>query len=136
MKTLTIEEVILQVSQTPEQAIFDWKTDFVAPNDDEKRGEFIKDLSAIANACASSYGFIVYGVDPRRPEPILGITQGYDDAKLQQLAKGKIHPLPDFLYYEVSTGPRTLGVLQVNPTRQRPHIITVDLAGRCERVKF
>jgi predicted HTH transcriptional regulator len=115
------------VKKTPEQGVFDWKSDFVIPSDDEKRGEFIKDLSAIANASPSSYGFIVFGVDPRRPDPIIGISQSYDDAKLQQLAQGKVNPLPDFLYYEVSTGPRIIGVLQVKPTRHRPHIITVDL---------
>lgn len=127
MKTLNFDEVIALVTKTPEQAVFDWKTDFVIPNDDEKRGEFIKDLSATANACASSDGFIVYGVDPRKPEPILGITQSYDDANLQQLVQGKIQPLPEFLYYEVSAGSKSLGILQVKPTRKRPHIIAVDL---------
>jgi predicted HTH transcriptional regulator len=124
---LTVDEIITLVKSTPEQAVFDWKTDFVIPNDEEKRGEFIKDLAAVANACALSYGFIVYGVDPRKPDPVLGITKGYDDAQLQQLAQGKIDPLPEFLYYEVSIGPKTLGVLQVRPSRKRPHIISVDL---------
>jgi len=127
IKTLTVDEVIEMVKKTPEQGVFDWKADFVIPSDDERRGEFLKDLSAIANACASSYGFIVYGVDPRRPDPILGITQSYDDAKLQQLAQSKVEPLPEFLYYEVSTGPKVVGVVQVKPTRRRPHIISVDL---------
>lgn len=127
INTLTVDQVLQLVKSTPEQAVFDWKSDFVLPNDDEKRGEFIKDLSAIANACSSSYGFIVYGVDPRKPEPVLGITQKYDDAKLQQLVAGKIDPLPEFLYYEVLFGAQTIGVLQVKPTQMRPHIITVDL---------
>jgi predicted HTH transcriptional regulator len=127
MNTLTIDNVIELVRKTPEQAIFDWKTDFVVPNDDDKRGEFIKDLDAIANACASSYGIIAYGVDPRRPDPVAGISNGYDDAKLQQLVKGKIEPLPEFLYYELTHGPKIVAVLQVKPTRQRPHIIQVDL---------
>jgi hypothetical protein len=127
MKTLTVDEVIEMVKKTPEQVVFDWKADFVIPSDDEKRGEFIKDLSAIANASPSSYGYIVYGVDPRRPDPVVGIKESYDDAKLQQLAQGKVEPPPEFLYYEVSTGPKIIGVLQVKPTRRRPHIITVDL---------
>lgn len=127
MKTLTTDDVIELVTKRPEQADLDWKRDFVIPNDDEKRGEFIKDLAAVANACSSSYGFIVYGVSPGNPVPIVGITQTYDDARLQQLASGKIEPLPEFLYYEVSTGPKLVGVLQVRPTRQRPHIIRVDL---------
>jgi predicted HTH transcriptional regulator len=127
MNTLTIDQVMELVTKTPEQAVFDWKVDFSIPSDDEKRGEFIKDLDAVANACSSSYGFIVYGVDPRRPDRIVGISTAYDDAKLQQLIKGKIEPLPAFLYYEVSNGPKTVGVVQVKPTRQRPHIIMVDI---------
>lgn len=127
MNTLTIDQVMDLVTKTPEQAVFDWKADFPIPSDDQRRGEFIKDLDAVANACSSSYGFIVYGVDPRRQDPIVGISAKYDDAKLQQLVKGKIEPLPVFLYYEVSNGSKTVGVVQVKPTRQRPHIIMVDL---------
>lgn len=127
IKTLTFDEVITLVKSTPEQAVFDWKIDFVLPIDDEKRGELVKDLAAVANAISSSYGFILYGVDPRKPDPVLGITQTYDDAKLQQLAQGKIEPVPEFLYYEVSLGLKIIGVLQVKPTRRRPHIICVDL---------
>ncbi|MEI6415401.1 MAG: ATP-binding protein [Pseudomonadota bacterium] len=127
LKTLTIDEVIEMVKKTPEQDTFDWKSDFVIPNDPDKQGEFIKDLTAIANACYSSYGYIVYGIHPLKPDPIIGITQFYDDSKLQQFAQGKIEPLPEFLYYEISAGLKVVGVLQVKPTRRRPHIISVDL---------
>ncbi len=127
LRTLTFDEILALVQTTPEQAVYDWKVNFVIPSDDEKRGEFIKDLAAIANGCSNSYGFIIYGVDPRRPDPIIGITHSYDDSKLQQLAAGKIDPMPEFLYYEVLHGAKTIGVLQVKPTRKRPHIIQVDL---------
>jgi predicted HTH transcriptional regulator len=127
MQTLTIDEVVAFLKATPEQTVFDWKADFTAPSDDEKRGEFIKDLAAVANGCGSSYGFIMYGVDPRKPDPVLGISKTYDDAKLQQLAQGKIEPLPEFLYYEVSVGAKVIGIVQVKPTRRRPHIICADL---------
>lgn len=132
MQTITIEQAIELAKAKPEQAVFDWKVDFVPPNDVEKRGEFLKDLSAIANACASTPGFILYGVDPRRPDPVCGITQRYDDARLQQLAKGKIDPLPEFLYYELPFGAAHIAVVQVVPTGVRPHIITVDL-GRVRK---
>jgi len=132
MQTLNAEQVVALVKSTPEKAVFDWKTDFTLPQDNDKQGEFLKDLAAIANACVDCCGFIIYGVDPRRPDPILGITVHYDDANLQQLTNGKIEPLPDFLYYEVSVQSKVLGVLQVSPTRQRPHIISVDL-GKVRR---
>lgn len=124
---LTIDEIIELVKSKPEQAVFDWKNDFTVPNDNDKRGEIIKDLAAIANAAITSYGFIIYGVNPQNPKIITGISASYDDANLQQLVKGKINPEVDFLYYEVSFGPKKVGVIQVKPSRKRPFIITTDI---------
>ena len=124
---LSLEEIVKVLKATPEQAAFDWKVDFTLPNDDDKKGEIIKDIAAIANASSLSYGFIFYGVDPRKPDPIVGISSRYDDANLQQLLKGKINPPVEFLYYEETAGPRVVAVIQVKPTRRRPHIINVDL---------
>jgi len=132
MQTLTIDQVLEVVKLTPEMAVFDWKRDFAAPNDDDKRGEFLKDLSAIANACTTTYGLIVYGVDPSQSELVCGITQSYDDAKLQQLVQGKIQPVPEFLYYELMHGARRVAVIQIAPSRPRPHIITTNM-GRVRK---
>ena len=129
---LTIDEILHFLAKTPEQAVFDWKQDFVSPTDDDARGELIKDIAAIANASALSYGFIFYGVDPRRPDPLIGITGSYDDSRIQQLLKGKVEPLPSFLYYEVSAGPKTVAVIQVAPSKRRPFIIRVDI-GRLRK---
>ena len=112
--------------------MFDWKQDFVRPSDDEARGELIKDITAVANASVLSYGFIFYGVDPRRPDPLVGISASYDDARIQQLVRGKVEPLPSFLYYEVSAGPKTVAVIQVAPSKKRPFIISVDI-GRVRK---
>lgn len=129
---LTIDEILQLLSQIPEQAAFDWKKDFVSPNDDDKRGELIKDICAIANASPLSYGYIVYGVDPRRPDPLIGVSSNYDDSGLQQLLRGKIEPAPSFLYYEVSAGAKTVAVIQVAPNKKRPFIINADI-GRVHR---
>jgi len=127
ISALTIEQIISLVKSTPEQTAFDWKSDFIPPKDNEKRGEIIKDIVAIANASPLSYGFIVYGVDPRKPDPIVGTTSNYDDSKLQQLLRGKVEPLPKFLYYEVSTGTKTVSVIQVSSSKKRPFIVSVDI---------
>lgn len=124
---LTIDEILQFLAKTPEQAVFDWKQDFVRPTDDDARGELIKDITAIANASALSYGFIFYGVDPRRPNPLVGITGSYDDARIQQLLQGKVKPSPSFLYYEVAAGPKTVAMIQVAPSKKRPFIISVDI---------
>lgn len=132
ISALTVDEIIEVLRKTPEQAVFDWKQDFVHPSDDESRGELIKDISAIANSSELSYGYIFYGVDPRRPDPVVGISKSYDDSRLQQLLQGKLEPLPEFLYYEVSAGPRTIAVIQVAPSRKRPFIIRADI-GRVRK---
>jgi len=124
---LTIDEVIKVATSKPEQSVFDWKVDFETPSDDEKKGELLKDISAIANSSPLSYGFLIYGVDPRRPDPVVGITASYDDAKLQQFVAGKVQPTPEFIYYEVSAGPRTIAVIQIAPSKKRPHIISIDI---------
>lgn len=124
---LTIDEVVKLATSKPEQSVFDWKVDFVAPSDDEKKGQILKDIAAIANSSPLSYGFLLYGVDPRRPDPVVGVTSAYDDAKLQQFVGGKIQPAPEFVYYEVSAGPRIVAVIQIAPSKKRPHIISVDI---------
>ena len=130
--SLTIDEILQFLKNTPEQAVFDWKQDFVLPNDDEKKGELIKDIVAVANASVLSYGFIFYGVNPKKPDPLIGITSHYDDAHIQQLIKGKIEPLPSFLYYEVSMGTKAVAVIQIAPSKKRPFIISTDI-GRVRR---
>lgn len=124
---LTIDEIKQFLLRTPEQAVFDWKRDFASPTNDDARGELIKDIAAVANGSVLSYGFIFYGVDPRQQDPIVGISQSYDDARVQQLVQGKLEPVPQFLYYEVSAGPKTVAVIQIAPSKKRPFIIRTDV---------
>jgi predicted HTH transcriptional regulator len=132
IQTLSIDEVVALVRKTPEQTAFDWKTDFVLPKNDDAKGELIKDIAAIANASPSSYGFLVYGVSAKRPDVIVGISEGYDDARLQELIRGKIEPAVEFLYYEVAFATKVVAVIQIHPTRKRPHVIRVDI-GRVRK---
>lgn len=128
IRMLTIDEVVELVTHTPEQAALDWKQDFTLPSDDEKRGELIKDIVAIANSSALSYGFVIYGVNPQKPDPVVGVTNRYDDSRIQQLVQGKVDPHPpNFLYYEVTAGPKTVSVIQIAPSKRRPFVISVDI---------
>lgn len=129
---LTIYEIRQFLAKTPEQAVFDWKRDFTLPTTDDAKGELIKDIAAVANASALSYGFIFYGVDPRLADPIIGVSQSYDDARIQQLVQGKLEPVPQFLYYEVSAGPKAVAILQIAPSKKRPFIIRADI-GKIRR---
>ena len=130
-RALGHDAIAALVTQTPEQRVFDWKRDFTAPITDTARGEVVKDILAVANgtALARAPGMVVYGVDPRRPEPIVGISGSWDDAKLQQLVRGAVHHPIEFLYYEATENGRTVGVIDV-PRSQRPfHVVTRDLGA-------
>src|SRR3970282_1410387 len=84
---ITVDQ-ILDLLAHPEQSVFDWKRDFTPPRDDDAKAEFVKDVLAVANATAFSHGtgYVLYGVDPRHSgEKLIGISEGYDDASLQQL---------------------------------------------------
>ena len=127
IQKLSVKQVLSILSATPEQALFDWKRDLNL-DDGEKKSELIKDIAAIANATVTGPGFVFYGVDPRLPEPVVGMSKGYDDATLQQIVEGKIEPRVDFLYYDdLHRNGKRIGVLHVPPSVARPHIIARDV---------
>jgi hypothetical protein len=135
-ETLTIDDIKHLLATTPEQRLFDWKRDFALstdPKDERKKGELVKDIVAIANgtAFAGQTGYLIYGVDPRNPsDPIVGITERWDDAKVQQLVAGVVKPGIDFLYYEVDTDDgRTVAVIQVTESQKPFHVIARDLGS-------
>ena len=110
--------------------MFDWKQDLHVPRDDESRSEIVKDVMSIANGTAFTHqtGYVFYGVQPLGPNPIVGTTAVWDDAKLQQLVASVLDPVPEFLLYEVDGGSgRTLAVLHV-PMSKRPfHVVRKDI---------
>lgn len=125
---LTFDEIRRIIREIPEQTHFDWKQRFVFPSTDEQKGELIKDISAIANSITVESGYIFYGVNGDSDvDPIIGISESYDDARIQQLIKGKMSPAPVFLYYEIIESEKRVGVIHILPTQNRPFIITCNV---------
>jgi hypothetical protein len=54
---MQLDEIVLLLKKTPEQQIFDWKSDYAAPNDHEKQGEHFHNppnaLTAFIAPCTS-----------------------------------------------------------------------------------
>ena len=125
IQKLTLDDVVAILGNTPEQCVFDWKRNISWDNDDRK-SEIVKDIAAVANATTTSPGFIFYGVDPGRPDAIVWVSGSYDDAAVQQLLANKLDPPVDFVYYEVTHGPRVVGVVHIPPSMKRPHIVARD----------
>jgi predicted HTH transcriptional regulator len=126
LKKLTIIEIKNILQSAPEQNTFDWKQDFNFHGDDEKKSEFVKDISAIANGTILSDGFIFYGVNPKVPDQIIGVSNDIDDSTLQQLVNSKVDPQIGFIKYEVFEGNKKLIVIQIEKSIYKPHIIIKD----------
>ena len=140
IQRLTIGQILDLVRTRPEQVVFDTKRDFAPPRDDGARAEFIKDAVAISNGTAltGGPGFIVYGVDPNRADPVVGVSERYDDAALQQLVAMHVEPIIEFAFYDdVDAGQgRRLAVLHVEPSRQPFHVIVKDVGGLRDGTSF
>jgi len=118
IQKLSLEEIVQLLGGTPEQPVFDWKRTFEPPADENAKGEYVKDVMAVANGTAftRSVGFVLYGVNPDAPDPFVGVTTRWDDNEAQALARSALDPVPDFLYYEVDAGGgRWVGVTYVIP---------------------
>jgi len=126
IQKLSVNEVLSILAATPEQGLFDWKRDLNLDND-VKKAELVKDVAAIANATVTGSGFVLYGVDPRLPDPVVGMSASYDDAALQQIMERKLEPRVDFLYYDdLYKDGKRIGVLHIPPSKARPHIVARD----------
>ena len=83
----------------------------------------MKDVTAIANTPGGT-GYLLYGVDLSRSDPIAGMPQSFDDARLQQTVNSRVNPPISFLYYEQDFDGIRVGVVQIPPSASRPHIVS------------
>jgi hypothetical protein len=117
IQKLSLAEIVHLLTNTPEQSVFDWKRTFQPPRDEVAKGEYVKDVMAIANGTAYTRapGYVLYGVNPDAPDPLTGVTR-WDDNEAQALVRSALNPVPEFVYYEVDAGEgRWVGVTHVMP---------------------
>ncbi len=122
IKNYSKAEIIEFLTNYPEQAKFDWKKDINISND-HKKSELVKDVIAIANAHGTSDGIIIYGVDPKSDDPIIGINVTLDDATIQQIVNSKINKPIDFLYLEQDIDGHQIGIIKIIKNQKRPFIV-------------
>jgi hypothetical protein len=84
---LSLQEIVELLATKPEQPVFDWKRTFSPPADETAKGEFVKDVMAVGNGTAfsRSTGYVVYGVNPDAPDPVVGVGSRWDDNEAQAL---------------------------------------------------
>jgi len=129
---LTLQQIIDILQKKPEQPLFDWKRDLCV----NKKHEFVKDISAIANSTVRNDGYIFYGVDPNQKNSLIGIKESIDDAQLHQIVNSNVKPEIRFVYYEVESDFRKIGVVHIPVSIMKPHIICRDYKNLREGQMF
>lgn len=110
-----------------ESETLEFKADNYSLDDDDEKGEFLKDLLAFVNAWRESDAYILLGVqgDSGGKAQVAGITKERDDNALQNLASGKIKPPIRFSYETLDHDGKRVGVIHV-PKQARPAYLLKD----------
>jgi len=118
---LSADEILKLLETHPEQSRLDYKRTLIL-NTDQGKGELVKDVAGIANSHGEETGYLLFGVDLAADPPLIGLSNSYDDADLQQIVNSKLEKPVPFVYHEVSIAANRVGVLVVPQSLDRPHI--------------
>ncbi len=110
----------------------DFKRDqypFAGASDTEK-AELLKDILAFTNSWRRSDAFILIGVDerPGAKAEVVGITQHFKDADLQQFVNSKTNGTVEFNYAPAELEAKSIGVLTV-AVQDRPRYLLKAYGG-------
>jgi hypothetical protein len=77
-----------------------------------KLAAFIKDILSFCNTVRTETSYILIGVgeDEKGNKDFCGLQSTYDDSFFQDKVKDKVHPRPDFTYYEVDLQAKRIGI--------------------------
>lgn len=137
-------EFLLNESESP---YLDWKEDFskglLLTKEEKKnpenkrlweidRAKLIKDLVAIANSIDEQKGYLVLGVkDNLINREVTGISkpEQWDDAIFQEWVKKYVFPLINFSFEELDYSGTTVGLFEISPSTEFPHLIIENHKG-------
>lgn len=122
----------------PELDWLEWKADFPPgllasakdPDWDPARAKVLRAMSSIANTVSKEPGYLVYGVDnSTRPRTVSGSSKSFDDADFQDWALATFRPAIDFTYSEREREGKQVGVFEIRPASNFPHVCEKPLGG-------
>ena len=108
----------------------DFKVDCYDPK--KSRGDFIKDLLAMANTPRESPSYIAFGVrwSPESGCELIGVTNQLDDADLQNaLGHDRVQPNPRFTYTPLEIDGVQVGVIEVPIGLDGPYTPIKEIDG-------
>ena len=114
-----------------ESDILDFKSKNYHLSDDASKSQLIKDVLCMANTPREKSSFIIIGVN-KRPDSsyeLHGLDKHLDDANLQSQFSERVHPVPSFIYGELSYQGKVFGVIEIPPRRVGPCVPIADFRG-------
>jgi len=122
-------EILLQ---KPESTILDFKQELYSFKNADGLSKFVKDVISFTNTIRNEKAYIIFGVNELegRPNELLGIKEGIDDAILQDKLKNKVIPRPSFLFYTLQFNQKLFGIMEFPlGNYQFPIVSSVKLKG-------
>ena len=126
------ENQLKQLIGRTENETLDFKEDGYNIQSPGGRGDFIKDLLAMANTPRDRPAHIVFGVrwTPESGSDVVGLKHQLDDAALQDaLGHDRVQPNPRFSYTPVEFKGKQLGILEIPVAVDGPYTPTKDAPG-------
>lgn len=126
------EDELSELLRRSESETLDFKQDDYDLSIAEKRGEFIKDILAMANTPRDTDSHIVLGVqwNAENGSAVIGLSAQRDDAKYQDmLSDTKVSPRPHFRYTPLLMDGKQVGVLTIPPQKGGPFTPINDSPG-------
>ena len=126
------ENQLKQLIGRTENETLDFKEDGYNIQSPRGRGDFIKDLLAMANTPRDRPAHIVFGVrwTPEAGSDIVGLKHQLDDAALQDaLGHDRVQPNPRFSYTPFEFKGKQLGILEIPVAVDGPYTPTKDAPG-------
>ena len=120
---MTIEQFQKLIART-ESPTLDFKEDGYDLQDNIGRGNFIKDLLAMANTPRDSSAYIILGVrwTPESGSTVVGMKHQFDDADFQdKLGYDRVQPNPCFNYYPLNVDGNQVGILEIPVIKRGPY---------------
>lgn len=123
------DKTLAALLNRPEGPTLDFKETGYSLSNPHTKGEFIKDILAMANTPRDEPARIILGVkkhlDGTYSAP--GLQAQLDDNLYQQQIEAYVYPTPIVLYYPVDLNGAKLGVIEIAPERRGPYRAKVDL---------
>ena len=122
-----------------ENSLLDFKRDFYDfTNKTNESAKFIKDIISFSNTIRNETSFIIFGIKEKTDGTLelIGLNSKEDDATLQERARFKIYPKPNFKYYTIKFNERLFAVLEFPVTKYDKPLSPTEKMKGLEPGKF